>query len=1228
MNLGYSQPPHKKETKKALRLREILKERIVFLDGAMGTMIQKHKFEEPDFRGEIFKDHSHDLKGNSDVLNLTQPNVVKEIHKKYLEAGSDIIETNTFNGTWISQADYALEHKVRDMNMAAVKIARQAIDEFLVDHPEREVFIAGSMGPTNRTASISPKVEDPGFRNINFDQLVDAYYEQAKALVDAGVDILFPETTFDTLNLKAALFAIEKLFDELEERLPVMISVTVSDKSGRTLSGQTMEAFWYSVRHIHPLSVGLNCALGAESLRPFMKELSDISEVYASCYPNAGLPNPLSPTGYDEEPQDTANALLDYAKSGYLNLVGGCCGTTPEHIKAIVETLKQEKPRGIKDPVATTKVSGLEPLVLKAKGERSFIMVGERTNVTGSPRFRKLIQEDNFDEALQVARQQVENGANIIDINFDEGLLDSEACMTRFLNLVASDPDISRVPIMIDSSKWSVLEAGLKCIQGKPIVNSISLKEGESVFIAQAELLRRYGASVIVMAFDEKGQAVDKDNKVSICQRAYKILTEKVGFDPCDIIFDPNILTVATGIEDHNNYAVDFIEAVREIKATCPGALVSGGVSNISFSFRGNNPVREAMHSAFLYHAIKAGLDMGIVNAGMLEVYEEINPQLLIKIEDVLLNRHDQATENLITYAEEIKDQGSDVKNKEQEKWRDLKVEERIKHALVKGINNYIEEDTLEAIKLYDRPLDIIEGPLMAGMNVVGELFGDGKMFLPQVVKSARVMKQAVNVLTPLMEEDKSSSSSAGKVVMATVKGDVHDIGKNIVNVVLGCNGYEVIDMGVMVPGDQIINKAIEEKADIIGMSGLITPSLDEMLKNIQEVQRRKLDIPILIGGATTSKLHTAVKLAPYYDGVVCQVSDASLVVGVCNQLQDKNKKINFVEKLKEQQKKLLENFQGKQEKLTPLNETREKSYKIDWSKEKIYKPKDFELHQQEFELGDILPYVDWSPFFWAWELKGKYPKIFEHEKYGSQARELFNDAQKELDYIKSLNLKTRGIFQFWPASSQNECVYLYNSAGNEQERLYFLRQQKQKEDDKAYYSLADFIAPINHAEKDYIGLFVATAGDELEEIANELKQKSDDYRSIIIKVLADRLAEATTELMHKKVREFWGYGKDEDLTIDDLIAERYRGIRPAPGYPACPDHSEKDKIWKLLEAEKNIAVTLTESKMMTPPSSVCGYYFSSPHAKYFSVGTIGEDQLKSYAEGKGMTLPELQKWL
>ena len=1227
MQLGYSQPPSKKETAIGIRLRETLKERIIFLDGAMGTMIQKYKFEEEDFRGELFKSHSYDLKGNSDVLNLTQPEAIKTIHKKYLEAGSDIIETNTFNGTWISQADYKLEDRVRDMNLAAAQIAREAVDEYIKENPDRECFVAGSIGPTNRTASISPKVEDPGFRNVTYDQLVDAYYEQAKALVDGGVDILFPETTFDTLNLKAALFAIEKLFDELDERLPVMISVTVSDKSGRTLSGQTMEAFWYSVRHIHPLSVGLNCALGAESLRPFMKELSDIGEVYASCYPNAGLPNPLSETGYDEEPEDTAGALLEYAKEGFLNLVGGCCGTTPEHIKAIVEALKNQKPREVKALKPTTKVSGLEPLVMKSEGERSFIMVGERTNVMGSPKFRRLIKEDNFDEALQIARQQVENGANIIDINFDEGLLDSEACMTCFLNLVASDPDISRVPIMIDSSKWSVIEAGLKCIQGKPIVNSISLKEGEQVFKEQAQLLRRYGAAVIVMAFDETGQAVDKENKVKISQRAYKILTEEVGFDPCDIIFDPNILTVATGIEEHNSYAVDFIEAVREIKATCPGALISGGVSNISFSFRGNNPVREAMHSAFLYHAIKAGLDMGIVNAGMLEVYEEIKPELLERIEDVLLNKQDDATENLITYAEEIKGTTTE-KSKEQEKWREQSIEERMKYALVKGINTFIEEDTREALGFYDKPLDIIEGPLMGGMNVVGELFGDGKMFLPQVVKSARVMKQAVAVLTPLMEQDTSTSTSAGKVVMATVKGDVHDIGKNIVNVVLGCNGYEVIDMGVMVPGDQIIDKAIEEKADIIGMSGLITPSLDEMLKNVQEVQRRKLDIPILIGGATTSKLHTAVKLAPFYDGVVCQVSDASLVVGVCNHLQDGSKKPAFIERLKEQQKKQLENFQGKKEELVAIDNAREGSFKIDWDKEDIPQPQDFELHVQEYSLDEVIPYIDWSPFFWAWELKGKYPKIFEHNKYGAQAKDLYKEAQKEIEYIKSLKLRTRGLYKFWPACSQQDSVQIFDKKGQELEKMLFLRQQKKKDEGKAYFSLADFVAPSNHSVRDSLGLFVATAGDKIEKLAEELKKQGDDYRSIMLKVLADRLAEATTELLHKQVRAFWSYGKNEDLSAEDLIAEKYRGIRPAPGYPACPDHSEKDKLWKLLEAEKNLGVSLTESKMMNPASSVCGYYFSSAHAKYFSVGPIDKDQLEEYATQKSMTTEQVEKWI
>ncbi len=1228
MQLGYSRPPKKKETTKGQRLREILKNRIVFLDGAMGTMIQKYKFSESDFRGEIFKNHDHDLKGNSDVLNLSQPEAIKAIHLEYLEAGCDIIETNTFNGTWISQADYKLEHKVREMNLAAVKIGRQAIAEFVQAHPDRECFLAGSIGPTNRTASLSPKVEDPGFRNINFDQLVEAYYEQAKALVDGGVDILFPETTFDTLNLKAALFAIEKLFDELEERLPVMISVTVSDQSGRTLSGQTMEAFWYSVRHVHPLSIGLNCAMGAKSLRPFMKEISELSEVYTSCYPNAGLPNPLSETGYDEKPEDTAQALLDFAESGFINLVGGCCGTTPDHIRSIVETLKNCQPRRLPELKPVTKLSGLEPLLISATGNRTFIMVGERTNVTGSPRFANLIKDGKLEEALVVAKQQVENGANILDVNLDEGMLDSEAYMTKFLNLIASDPDISRVPIMIDSSKWSVIEAGLKCLQGKPIVNSISLKEGEEVFKSQGQLLRRYGAAVVVMAFDENGQAVEKEDKVRICQRAYRILTEEIGFDPCDIIFDPNILTVATGMEEHNNYAVAFIEAVKEIKSSCPGALVSGGVSNISFSFRGHNKIREAMHSAFLYHAIQAGLDMGIVNAGMLEVYEEIDKVLLEKIEDVLLNRKPEATETLVQYSTQISQQSSLGAKTEIEQWRQASLQERLKYALVKGISTFIEEDTREALSQYPRPLDIIEGPLMQGMGIVGELFGQGKMFLPQVVKSARVMKQAVAVLTPLMAKEKSQVQTSGKVVMATVKGDVHDIGKNIVNVVLGCNGYEVIDLGVMVSCEKIIETAIKEKADIIGMSGLITPSLEEMIKNIQELQRLGLNIPVLIGGATTSKLHTAVKIAPHYEGAVCHVADASLVVGVSNKLIDKDK-LAYIDSLKSSQLKLLKNYQANQKPVVNYAEAQANSYKIDWKKEEIPVPQDFDSHIFECSIEDVLPYIDWSPFFWSWELKGKYPKIFENEKYGEQARELFADAENELKKLISLSLKTKALFRFWPAASENEKVFLYGRSGSEVEETFlFLRQQEQKSEESSYYSLADFIAPVDHKNKDSLGLFVATAGSEIEKLALEFKNQGDDYRSIMIKTLADRLAEATTEWLHKKARDFWGYGETENLSLEDMINESYQGIRPAPGYPACPDHSEKDKIWKLLDVQRQLGVELTESKMMNPPSSVCGFYFSSPHAKYFSVGRIGDDQLEVYAKNKSMSPSEVLKWI
>lgn len=1234
-------------------LREVMSKRLLFLDGAMGTMIQNRSLEETDFRGTRFKNHEKDLKGNNDLLVLTRPEIIKSIHMLFLDAGADIIETNTFNANFISQADYGLESITPEMNVAAAQVAKQAVVDFEKQNPDRKCYVAGALGPTNRTASLSPKVEDPSYRAVSFDELVEAYYEQAEALAQGGVDLFLAETTFDTLNLKAAIFAIEKLntkrSSQGQEHLPVMLSVTVTDASGRTLSGQTMEAFWYSVEHAKPLSVGLNCALGAKAMRPYMQQISSLANTFTSCYPNAGLPNPLSETGFDELPEDTANALEVFAKEGLLNVVGGCCGTTPDHIRAVVQKLKSYKPREVSNsksggaqmttetPQSVAKWSGLEPLTSPTSGERPFLMVGERTNVTGSPKFARLIKEEKFEEALSIARQQVENGANIIDINFDEGLLDSEACMTKFMNLVASEPEISKVPIMIDSSKWSVIEAGLKCAQGKCIVNSISLKEGEEAFIEHAKKVKSYGAAVVVMAFDEKGQAAKKEDKVSICQRAYKILTETVGMTPEDIIFDPNILTVATGISEHDNYAVDFIEAIREIKETCPGALTSGGVSNISFSFRGNNTVREAMHSAFLYHAIQAGLDMGIVNAGMLAVYEEVEPELLKKVEDVLLNRSSNATEELLDYAEKFKGQKTG-QNKVDLSWREKDFAGRISHSLVKGIVDYIEEDVEEARQELDRPLDVIEGPLMDGMKVVGVLFGEGKMFLPQVVKSARVMKKAVAYLTPFMEKEKSkgSSSSRGVMVIATVKGDVHDIGKNIVAVVLGCNGYEIIDLGVMVSCEQIIAAAKEHKADIIGMSGLITPSLDEMIFNVQEMEKAGLNQPILIGGATTSKLHTALKIATKTNQPICHVGDASLVVGVCNEALGEKTKKEFVEDLFANQKQMRESYEkskSQRARLLSLSEARENAIKVDWSKYQAPQIDHLERkHESHIDIEEVLPYIDWSPFFWTWELKGIYPSILSHKKYGVQATELFNDAQKVLkDIVKNKRFNLQSVCQFWRANSVGDDVEIYASNGSSEpiEQFHFLRQQKEKsKSGLPHQCLADFIAPKSSGLEDFIGGFVVTAGREVEEFARYYEEKNDDYNSILIKALGDRVAEALAEKLHKDVRKRWGFGLSEKLSNEDLIQEKYQGIRPAPGYPACPDHTEKATLWKLLEADQLIGTTLTENYAMNPPCSVSGLYFSHEQANYFSIGRVSKEQVEDYSRRKKMEVSEMERWL
>jgi len=1226
-------------TTQGQQLLELLQSRIVFLDGAMGTMIQKYKLEEEDFRGDLFTDAKLDLKGNNDLLSLTRPEIIEEIHYQYLEAGSDIIETNTFSATRIGQADYELEEHAYEINKQSAIIAKRACKKMMEKDPLRKCFVAGALGPTNKTASMSPDVNDPAFRAVTFDELVDNYYEQIEALIEGGADIILPETTFDTLNIKAAIFAIQKFQETREERIPVMLSVTITDASGRTLSGQTIEAFWNSVRHANPVSVGINCALGAKDMRPYMDTLSQIADCYLSCYPNAGLPNPLSDTGYDEKPEDTSLLLKEYAESGFLNLVGGCCGTTPPHINAIHNALKDIPPRKrVEDNSLATKLSGLEPLNLTSELGHPFYMIGERTNVTGSPRFSKLIKAGDFDTALDIARQQVENGANIIDINFDEGLLDSVDCMVKFLNLIASEPDICKVPIMIDSSKWEVIEAGLKCIQGKGVVNSISLKEGEEKFIEHARLIKNYGAATVVMAFDEQGQAATQEDKVRICKRAYDILVNKVDFDPRDIIFDSNILTVATGMDEHNNYAVDFIEAVREIKEICPGAMTSGGVSNISFSFRGNNIVREAMHSAFLFHAIKAGLDMGIVNAGMLGVYEDINPELLEKVEAVLLNKSPNATEELIDYAEQFKGIGKKQREAD-DKWRSGTLQERITHSLVKGITNYIDNDTDEALKELKIPLNVIEGPLMEGMKVVGQLFGEGKMFLPQVVKSARVMKQAVAYLDPFMEAEKlknpSTENSQKIFVIATVKGDVHDIGKNIVAVVLACNGYKVVDLGVMVSCADIIKSAKENNATIIGMSGLITPSLDEMIHNAKEFEREGIDCPVLVGGATTSKAHTAIKIAPAFSGPIVHVGDASLVVETCSGLLNPDTKKEYVEKLKAKQDSLRERFLSgaMSQELVSLEVARSKKLKFDWDKADLAKAKKTgKIIYNEIPLTDIVPYIDWSPFFWTWQLKGLYPKILENPKYGEQAKALFKDAQAMLKkIIFERRFRARAVIGLWPANSVGDDVELYTDDTKSEvlDKFHALRQQKKKDDDNApYLCLSDYVAPKESGKTDTVGCFAVTSGFEVEEFAKTYEDQGDDYNSILVKAIGDRFAEALAELMHKKVRDLCGFGINEGLTNEDLIKEKYRGIRPASGYPSSPDHTEKKTIWKLLDVKESIGAELTENGAMNPPSTVSGVYYHHPESKYFALGLVDKGQVEDYAKRKGMTSKDAERWL
>ncbi|SUZ57831.1 uncharacterized protein METZ01_LOCUS10685 [marine metagenome] len=1171
-------------------IQEIAKERILLIDGAMGTMLQAYQLEEADFRGDRFKDHPSDLKGNNDLLSLSRPDVVEAIHTAYLEAGADLIETNTFNANAISQSDYGTEDLIYEINLESAKIARKSADKF--SHDPR--FVCGALGPTNRTASLSPDVNDPGFRNVSFDELAAAYGEQARGLLDGGVDILLVETVFDTLNCKAALFAIQSLLEERGEEVPIIVSGTITDASGRTLSGQTVEAFWHSIRHVDLFCAGLNCALGAEQIRPFLDALSTVADTLVSVYPNAGLPNEFGE--YDQSPEAMAKIIKEFSDSGLVNLVGGCCGTTPDHIKAIANAVEDIQPRIIPDIAPLTKLSGLEPVTIRP--ESNFINVGERTNVTGSARFRRLIKEDNYEEALSVARQQIENGAQVIDVNMDEGLLDSEAAMGTFLRLIAAEPDIAKVPVMVDSSKWSVLETGLKNLQGKGIVNSISMKEGEDEFKRQAGVIKKYGAAVIVMAFDKSGQADSYERKIEICSRAYDILTEEVGFPPEDIIFDPNIFAVATGIEEHNEYANAYIEAAKTLKEALPGIHISGGVSNISFSFRGNDGVREAMHSAFLYHAIQAGMDMGIVNAGQLTVYDDIDPELKTRVEDVLFNRREDATERLVEIAEEYRG----VKRSEEKdlSWRDQTVEQRMCHALVEGIMDFVVEDTEEARKKYDRAIEVIEGPLMDGMNVVGDLFGAGKMFLPQVVKSARVMKKAVAHLVPFIEKEKDelglTGKSNGKIIMATVKGDVHDIGKNIVGVVLGCNGYDVIDLGVMVPSDKILNSARDEGADIIGLSGLITPSLDEMVHVAKEMERLEFDVPLLIGGATTSKTHTAVKIEENYSGPTVHVIDASRAVGVVSKLMNDNERDAFVSERRQEYDGIrVQRGDSKRVRQLSIEEARKRKFSTDWEGYQVPSPnlQGMKLFE-DYPLDELVDYIDWSPFFHAWEMKGKYPAILKNSKYGKEARKLFQDGQNMLDRIVSQKLiGAKAVIGFFPATAEDETITVDDT------EFHFPRQRVDKGSNETNYSLADFISP----NGDWLGLFALTTGHGVEESARKFESENDDYSAIMIKVLADRLAEALAERMHERVRkEFWGYDENEKLANEELIKEEYRGIRPAPGYSACPDHTEKDKIWKLLDVEANAGISLTETRAMYPAASVCGWYFSHPESRYFSV--------------------------
>ena len=1207
-------------------LKALLREKILVLDGAMGSMIQGFGLEEKDFRGDHFTSHSIELNGNNELLSLTRPDVIRKIHDDFFEAGADLAQTNTFGSNAISQADYELEHTVRDLNLASARIAAESADEWTAKNPSKLRFVAGSVGPTPKTLSISPDVNDPAARSLTFSELQRAYREQVDALIEGDVDILLVETIFDTLNAKAALVAIDEAFEASRIRLPLMISVAITDASGRTLSGQTLDAFWRSVAHANPISVGVNCSLGATNMRPYVAELSKIADCCVSTYPNAGLPNAFGE--YDEEPSYTGELVGEFATSGLVNIVGGCCGTTPPHIQAIAEAVEGVPSRALpREDEEVTYYSGLETLVIRP--DSNFQMIGERTNVTGSAKFRKLIEADDYDSALGVALDQVRGGANILDVNMDEGMLDSEAAMTRFLNLIASEPEIARIPIMIDSSKWSVLEAGLRCVQGKAIVNSISLKEGEADFLEKAKVIRRYGAGVVVMAFDEEGQADTTERKIEICERSYEILVEQAGFPPEDIIFDPNILAIATGIEEHDDYAKNFIEASREIRERCPGVHISGGVSNLSFSFRGNNRVREAIHSAFLYHATQAGMDMGIVNAGQLELYEDIPKDLLEHVEDILFNRREDATERMVEFADTVK--GAGKKREVDLTWREGSVEERLSHALIHGIVDYIDDDTEEARQKLGRPIDVIEGPLMDGMRVVGDLFGAGKMFLPQVVKSARSMKKAVAYLEPYLEAEKVEGSSQGKIVMATVKGDVHDIGKNIVGVVLGCNNYEVIDLGVMVPADKILDAAIAEGAEMIGLSGLITPSLDEMASVAKEMERRGLELPLLIGGATTSRQHTAVKIAPNYGQPVVHVLDASRSVNVVSDLLSDERKAAFAADNQEEQEKLRALYEGRKEKpLLSIADARANAQKLDFGAAPARPAFLGKRIVDDVTAADLDPFIDWTFFFSTWDLKGKYPKILDDPKVGEAARELYQNGRALLDeIIEKQWLKPRGVYGFWPARRDDDDVVLYanEDLAGEVARFPMLRQQAIAQDGKPNRSLADFVASQEDGVPDYVGAFAVTSGLEADDLAARFEKDHDDYKAIMVKALADRLAEAFAEYLHAQARKDWGYGAGEAFSNEDLIAESYRGIRPAFGYPACPDHLPKRTLFPLLDAP-SVGIELTETCAMTPAASVSGLYFAHPDARYFTVGRLGRDQIEDYAERMGLSADEAEKWL